>query len=133
VLTRTRVALGAIALCLLLSGCGAHGYPQAAGDEVGSLQAALQAYQADRPHDLASQASACRTALSKLGDKALPVPTHRYAREGAALNRAYRTARLGFRQCEIAARTADYPLMVAAMSNFDQANASISRAKSLAR
>lgn len=125
-----------LVLLIALSGCGGtlSSHSDTTRAVVEDMQHAIAAYDRHRPADLASIASACRTAFHDMGNGRLVVPkgVHRRDRKlRNALQYAYTWARQGFRDCAVGAQTLNYPVMARANREISGANGWLKSARSL--
>ncbi|HEX6508727.1 MAG TPA: hypothetical protein VF221_13950 [Chloroflexota bacterium] len=120
----------------LLTGCGPSSTANTEQDAVARLSAALVAYNASAPRDVAAAGAECRLALGKLQSASLlakPPPAGKGQGARHALHETYVLAHAGFADCAAGAARMSYPQMAHAANELTDANAWIRQAKLLDR
>lgn len=117
---------------VMLAGCGSQTSGQQDHTDVANLAQVFHQYNTAVVHDLAQQASVCKSARSRVEHVPPLILSHNSARirkQAVAINSARADAVAGFRDCEHAAASLNYPLMVQALEKLAAANSQLAGAR----
>lgn len=121
-----------LGLVAMLAGCGSQTSGQQDRTDVANLAHVFHQYNTAVVHDLAQQASVCKTARSRVEGVSPLIVSHnstRIQKQAVAINSARADAVAGFRDCEHAAASLNYPLMVQAQEKLAAANRQLAGAR----
>lgn len=118
-------------LLVTLAGCGSETAQQRDRSDVADLARVLHQYNAATVHDLAQQASICKSAWVQAQRVApLNINVHGASlKQAALLDSARANAVTGFHDCASAAASLNYPAMVRAQAKLVAANTELSSAR----
>jgi hypothetical protein len=118
---------------IVLTACGSSGSSTTEQGALDNLRSVLASYNAATPTDVASAGSACAQALSGLGGSSFLAAAPGPGKELAVrqeVHAAYVSAREGFSDCALGARTMNYQVMARGDAELMSANGSLQKARS---